>query len=317
MNDLVLVDAGASGGIHRRWNKLSTNFQAILFEPDEVAYKRLISKSEPYIHVNNIGLHQTTNKYPVYKCRNPQLSSTYKPNLELINQYPQPERYHVIETTQVEMMSLDGFFQKTCLPACQFIKLDTQGSELAILKGGTRTLNGIIGVEIEVQHLPTYKDVPLFPEVDSFMRDHGFVLSDMCHYYWQRQDPEVRADPSLGDLIFSDVLYYKDLSAIKQMCNDRVITTEQVVRCYLVYGYTYLSEMVSLYSFKNGLIDQHTFQYLRSLIHSTKPSGSMSWFPKAQSLGRRLVDLADRVFPSSHWAKKSKAELGCWQTTRL
>ena len=51
LDDLLLVDVGASGGIHRRWNRLLPNLKAILFEPDESAYRKLVSRQESHVQV--------------------------------------------------------------------------------------------------------------------------------------------------------------------------------------------------------------------------------------------------------------------------
>jgi Methyltransferase FkbM domain len=66
-----------------------------------------------------------------------------------------------------------------------FIKLDTQGSELEILQGGVRALAGVRCVEVEVEFNPIYRGQPLFYEVDAFMRGQGFVLwklTNLVHY---------------------------------------------------------------------------------------------------------------------------------------
>ena len=42
-NPLFIVDVGASGGIDSRWKNFSSNFRAILFEPDPREYEILKS----------------------------------------------------------------------------------------------------------------------------------------------------------------------------------------------------------------------------------------------------------------------------------
>jgi hypothetical protein len=55
-----------------------------------------------------------------------------------------------------------------------FIKIDTQGAELDILKGGLKTLERAKLVLLETSVIPYNKDAPLQRDVISFMRDHGF-----------------------------------------------------------------------------------------------------------------------------------------------
>jgi len=61
------------------------------------------------------------------------------------------------------------------------IKLDTQGSELDILTGAINALRGVIALEIEVEFNPIYTGQPLFADVDTFLRRHGFVLWRLEH----------------------------------------------------------------------------------------------------------------------------------------
>jgi Methyltransferase FkbM domain len=83
------------------------------------------------------------------------------------------------------------------------IKLDTQGSELDILKGAVKSLQGTSFIDIEVEFNPIYKSQPLFSEVDMFLRAHGFVLWRLpyiVHYTQEhvsslQQDIQVTSDP--------------------------------------------------------------------------------------------------------------------------
>lgn len=125
MDDLVLIDVGASGGIHPRWKRLLPNLKAILFEPDETAYQRLVSRSDSHVEAFQTALFEEPGEYPFHICRSRQVSSAFKPNPDFVNQYPHPERYDIIETQQVQMTTLDHFFSETDFAGPHFIKLDT------------------------------------------------------------------------------------------------------------------------------------------------------------------------------------------------
>ena len=64
-------------------------------------------------------------------------------------------------------------------PAPHLLKLDTQGSELEILRGLRRDqFANVLAVEVEIEFHEVYRGQPLFPEVHQFMRDAGFALLD-------------------------------------------------------------------------------------------------------------------------------------------
>lgn len=60
------------------------------------------------------------------------------------------------------------------------VKLDVQGYELEILKGGSLVLEIADAILLEVSLLDIHKNVPLIKEVICFMDDFGFVVYDIC-----------------------------------------------------------------------------------------------------------------------------------------
>ncbi|MBU6148340.1 MAG: FkbM family methyltransferase [Actinomycetales bacterium] len=64
------------------------------------------------------------------------------------------------------------------IDAPTFMILDTQGSELAILRGAGALLDNVVGVIIEVFFTPLYRDQPVFDDVQRFMSDNGFDLME-------------------------------------------------------------------------------------------------------------------------------------------
>ncbi|MEO5910957.1 MAG: FkbM family methyltransferase [Pelobium sp.] len=75
---------------------------------------------------------------------------------------------------------LDLIVENTLFAVPDFIKIDTQGYELEILKGGLKTLKHAQAVLLEVSLLPIYQNCPLVDEVIIFMKDQGFALYDIC-----------------------------------------------------------------------------------------------------------------------------------------
>lgn len=78
------------------------------------------------------------------------------------------------------LVRLDDLVRDTPYSRPDFIKLDTQGYELEILKGGEITLQGARAVLLEVSLLDIYKDCPLVADVMTFMSARNFVLYDIC-----------------------------------------------------------------------------------------------------------------------------------------
>jgi FkbM family methyltransferase len=58
-----------------------------------------------------------------------------------------------------------------------FLKIDTQGNDLAIAKGARNSLHEFIGVQTELAVRPLYNDQPTFRETIDFFERNGFAVS--------------------------------------------------------------------------------------------------------------------------------------------
>jgi FkbM family methyltransferase len=74
-----------------------------------------------------------------------------------------------------------------------FLKLDTQGYELEILKGAQKSLAGIEIILVEVNLLDIHQNVPLLAEITQWLHEKGWAAYDICdltrrpldHALWQ------------------------------------------------------------------------------------------------------------------------------------
>lgn len=78
------------------------------------------------------------------------------------------------------MRTLDSLVAEYNLPLPNFLKLDTQGSELMILRGGSRCLEHAEIVLMEVSLHPMNAASPLIADVLAFMKERGFVMFDVA-----------------------------------------------------------------------------------------------------------------------------------------
>ncbi|MCO4053740.1 MAG: FkbM family methyltransferase [Bosea sp.] len=94
------------------------------------------------------------------------------------------------DRTQVAlpMRRMDDVVAGLALTGPLLIKLDTQGFELEILKGATKTLGLAEVVILEVSLLTYNEGAPLFHEVVGFMAAAGFLAYDVCGMERRRTD---------------------------------------------------------------------------------------------------------------------------------
>src|SRR5262249_23401008 len=80
----------------------------------------------------------------------------------------------------IELIAMDDWCAENAIDRVDLFKLDTQGSELDVLRGAERTLASVSVVQTEVEFNPMYEGQPLFGDVDRFLRERGFVLWNLA-----------------------------------------------------------------------------------------------------------------------------------------
>jgi len=93
------------------------------------------------------------------------------------------------------------------LDGVSFLKLDTQGYEIEVLKGATNTLKDVEVVLTEVSFLAYNRNGPVFHEIVQFMKDYGFIAYDICSLMRYHLD---------GSLIQADMIFVRQDSPYRR-----------------------------------------------------------------------------------------------------
>lgn len=91
------------------------------------------------------------------------------------------DNQHLIK---LPMTTLDEMVAKRKLKNIDFIKIDTQGSELDILKGGKRTVAKAKFILLETQNLEYNDKAPFTEDVIIAMKSYGFRLFDILETHY-------------------------------------------------------------------------------------------------------------------------------------
>ena len=108
-NLLMLVDIGAAGEIDPRWKPFSNRIRYIGFEPDERSRLKLLSKGAECgdYQIYPFALSDALKSVPLYLCQKPEVSSLYKPNMDLLVNFPDSDRFHVVSEDTMDAVTLD------------------------------------------------------------------------------------------------------------------------------------------------------------------------------------------------------------------
>lgn len=301
---LTLVDIGASGGILPHWMPHRRHLRVIGFEPDTRAFEHLERGQNSMIRFFNIGLHRQNGQLPFYLTRKQKNSSFFLPNRDFLDRFQNAARFDILKETTIACNTLDEVLQKVQETDVDFIKLDTQGSEMAILQGAAAVLkNSVFGLEVEVAFTMIYKDEPLFADVDLFIRQYSFDLIDLRATSWKRSIGAAVGN-SKGQLISADALYFRRPLMLQKTLekSDPTLAKSKLVRALSIcqiYGFLdYGLELLDIVGYK--VLNAHEVRNLQKHLRAQAPlSSRVPNFP-----GRKaLADLFTRI---SSWLAPCK-----------
>jgi FkbM family methyltransferase len=175
---LAVVDVGCRWGFADAWEDLGDRCEIVGFEPDAVESEGLREhyRDRPWVRIVPHALGAAPGGATLYITREPACSSVYRPIDEVVDRHPRLEPQRMVRSEGIELITLDGWCAENAFDTVDFIKLDTQGSELDILRGAERALESVSIVQTEVEFNPMYDGQPLFGDIDRFLRERGFVL---------------------------------------------------------------------------------------------------------------------------------------------
>jgi len=252
-NSLLMIDIGASGGIHPRWKKFVPHLKAVLFEPDPREFDRLRSTAGGQSIVLNSAVSDVRGEIDFHLCRKQQVSSIYKPDFDVLRRFPDSERFEILRTIKIPVDTLDHLLEQNKIIDVDVIKIDTEGQELPILRRSKNTLQNVIGLELEVGFLSIRHNQPVFSELDTFVTAAGFELFDLKRYFWKRKDDQGYGCGK-GQISVGEALYFRTPETI---CSLRGISAAKIIRAisvYLAYGYFDLAETLCSLANTNGIL---------------------------------------------------------------
>ena len=175
-DDLVVYDIGASVGVVSVCLAKLPNVKAIhAFEPIPASFEALskLVGGCPQVQCHQVALSDEAGIRTMCLSRSAD-SSSLLPLTDLgLAEFPGTETDNRI---QVRVTRLDDYVRELSLPQPNLIKIDVQGFEDRVLRGGPITIRKAKYCVIEMSMLPLYEGSPLFDDIYKTMRGMGFQL---------------------------------------------------------------------------------------------------------------------------------------------
>jgi FkbM family methyltransferase len=235
---VTLVDAGAAGGLHRRWKPAAGHLRTVGFEPLEQHRDDGGNLNLPY------ALGSSTRPGKLLVTRRISMTSLLPPARDLIARFwDKPVHTEIVEEIPVELRRLDDLAAEHDIQP-DMLKIDVQGAEHDILLGSRECLSGsIIAAEIELSFIERYQGLTPFCGVVGFMAEQGFELIDLWRikrYRHRNQanviNPGIARGLRAGRVAFCDTLFVRsDAALLNLVAASRSKAAKGMVLC-LVYG---------------------------------------------------------------------------------
>ena len=187
----MAVDAGCFKGAYSYWMRrcVGPGGAVVAFEPQpsQVAYLRNVFAAMRYDNVTVVpmGLSDVPGELPLFI---PPTAAGASHGATFV---AEKDRQHANPTVSVAVTTLDAYFTERG-HACDFIKIDVEGHELAVLRGARDTLSAhrpTILIECEARHRPGGDVRPVFEFFTSLGYEGSFFRAG-------RRRPLAEFDPA-------------------------------------------------------------------------------------------------------------------------
>jgi FkbM family methyltransferase len=173
----VLLDIGAHKGLFSATANLFSSFdKTICFEPNTNMNESIKSSNTGInLKIENIALSDKKGKAIFHLHEDSSMNSIVDSDNEVLKSEFPWDNPDLMKETEVPTDTLDNYIEDSILQNNSFfIKIDTQGNELSVLKNSLKTLKRTEVILIEFMFLTPYDTDFSFLDLSNFLNENGF-----------------------------------------------------------------------------------------------------------------------------------------------
>ncbi|MCV7409585.1 FkbM family methyltransferase [Mycobacterium florentinum] len=125
----------------------------------------------------------------------------------------------LVERVPVQSRRLDDIAE---IHHVDLLKIDVQGGELAVFRGGTARLAEAVAIQTEVSFVTLYKDQPTLGDIDSELRSQGFLPHCFPEIKLWPISPFVDPRQPTNQVLEADLVYVRDFTRPNLMSNEQL-----------------------------------------------------------------------------------------------
>lgn len=196
----TIIDIGANEGqFAKKARELFPNANIISFEPIPAVYEKLVEnfKTDTHFKAINVGLGEKQEKMKLWL-------NEYSPSSSILKMDHHTEHFDFAvnqNEIEIQLEQLDSFAQKIDLSKPYLVKLDVQGYEDRVIRGGTNIISGAQMIISEVSFTSLYEGQVLFDQVYSTLKELGFKYAGNYEQLYS---------PINNEILQADAIYIKE-----------------------------------------------------------------------------------------------------------
>jgi len=177
----VLLDVGVRGGFPDGWSDAvrAGTVTGVGLDPDAGHLETLVERYPGALLVP-AAVGAAPGPATLYETRLPGCASVLAPNRAVIDRFPARAIFDVVGERIVHLTTLDALVAEGRVPAFDFLKIDTQGTDDAVLAGAEQVLEGVTAIRLEAHLRPLYTGQALLGDILARLARHGFVLRHLA-----------------------------------------------------------------------------------------------------------------------------------------
>jgi len=200
LNFKAIIDVGANEGQSiEKFSKIFPEAVFYCFEPLPEPFQKLKNKfqNQNNVHLYPLALGNESSEKIIFR-------NEFSPSSSILPM----KKIHKTAFTytekefkeKIEIRRLDDILKNTLIAKPYFVKIDVQGFEAEVIKGGMETIKNANVIILETSFIQLYEGAPLFDDIYVILRDAGF---EYIGAYDQL------ANPNDGMILQQDAIFIK------------------------------------------------------------------------------------------------------------
>ena len=303
--NIVALDIGARNGFDPDLLSISPAVSMIGFEPEPEEASRLEEQGDSRwasVRMVPAAVGSQNRKENLYIPPSKIGASLLQHNQDMLEFFGHEGLHGVDSICEVETVTLDRLLATKQFEKVSFLKIDVEGAELAVLKGGERLLQSTVAIKVEVSFLEQRMKQPLIWDVVEWIRTQDFECMDIVDIHRWRRRP-VPAHPyrsrfympySKGRLAQCDLMLFRTPESLTD-------NNQRIEYILITAALGYFDEAVSILrafpTLGNWWIERHGFELEGAIIDGSKAFGRKnSWNYLAKKIRLLVPSLRSALF---------------------